>query len=202
MRHAQTARPDVFHGAESDVGLSDLGLRQAQAVAPVFAGLGPAGVVSSGMLRARLTAQPITEACGLPLQVEPDLHERRVGSLSGTPSQTNAGVWPDTLKRWQAGETDYAPPGMESFDDIGRRVLPVFERLTAAYEGRSLLVVAHGIVIRVILLSVLEGWGPRDWAKLGRIANASVSELVRERGIWKPERLGEVPKGVPVPSVP
>src|SRR5436309_841155 len=81
LRHAETANPAVFHGAESDVGLSERGHRQAEAIARYFAALGPDVVVSSAMRRARDTAQPIAAACGLPLIVEPELHERRVGVL-------------------------------------------------------------------------------------------------------------------------
>src|SRR5260370_36302231 len=79
LRHAESAVPNVFHGAESDVGLSDRGTRQVQALAKVLAGYGADGVISSGMRRALLTAGPIAEACAVPLRVEPELHERRVG---------------------------------------------------------------------------------------------------------------------------
>ena len=83
-RHAETATPAVFHGAESDIGLSELGRRQAAAAAGWFAGAGLTAVVSSAMLRARDTAAPIAAACGVPHEVEPDLYERRVGPLAGT----------------------------------------------------------------------------------------------------------------------
>ena len=38
LRHAETATPDRFHGAESDVGLGARGLRQAALVAQHLAG--------------------------------------------------------------------------------------------------------------------------------------------------------------------
>src|SRR5947209_11555224 len=76
-RHAETANPLIFHGAESDVGLSERGRAQAEAVAPVLAAFGPGAVVSSAMRRALDTAGPIARACGLAVRVEPDLHERR-----------------------------------------------------------------------------------------------------------------------------
>src|SRR5262245_45515654 len=113
LRHAESAAPDVFHGAESDVGLSPRGRRQAEAVAPVLAARRPAALVSSAMRRALDTAAPAARACGLAVRVEPALHERRVGGLSGTPTNGD-GVWPQTLRRWLAGDTGYAPPGAES----------------------------------------------------------------------------------------
>ena len=47
LRHAETADPLVFHGAESDVGLSERGRRQAGAVAPLLAAESPGVLVLS-----------------------------------------------------------------------------------------------------------------------------------------------------------
>src|SRR4051794_21600564 len=122
LRHAESADPTIFHGAESDVGLSERGRLQAEAVALALFPFRPSRVLSSAMRRALDTATPIIRACGVPLQIEPDLHERRVGTLSGTPTQYGT-VWPATLQRWVSGDTAYAPPGAESFDDMRARVL-------------------------------------------------------------------------------
>ena len=104
LRHAESADPTIFHGAESDVGLSERGRRQAEAVAPLIARFVPTQIVSSAMRRVPLhLAQPIRGmVCGLTVQVEPLLHERRVGALTGTPTSGTDGVWPDTLRRWIA----------------------------------------------------------------------------------------------------
>jgi broad specificity phosphatase PhoE len=193
LRHAESANPKVFHGAESDVGLSERGRRQAEAVAPLLAGQRPSAVISSAMRRALDTAGPIAAACGLPLRVEPDLHERRVGALSGTPAQTKDGVWPDTLRRWLAGDTGYAPPGAESFDAIRGRVLPVWNRVTAEWAGQTLVVVCHGVVCRVLLLSLVSGLTLADWNRLGPIRNVAVHELVSAGEGWHVVRLNDLP---------
>jgi broad specificity phosphatase PhoE len=193
LRHAESADPLVFHGAESDVGLSPRGVRQAEALAPLLAGLSPHAAISSAMRRAVTTATPIARACGLPLEIEPALHERRVGALSGTPTGIKDGVWPATLKRWLAGETSHAPPGAESYDDLRARVVPAWERLMAGREGQTLVVMAHGVVIRVLLLELLEDYTLTDWHRLST-ANAGINELVREgSGPWQALRLNDVP---------
>lgn len=193
MRHAQTNPPDVFHGYESDADLSELGRRQVDAVAPVVAGYRPDAVISSGMLRARLTAEPIARLCSLPLLVEPNLHERKVGSLSGMKVQPELGGWPETVERWIAGDTGYAPKGAESFDDVRDRVLPVWDRLTSTHAGKSIVVVCHGNVSRVLLLSLLTGYSVRDWRKIGRIPNVAISELIGSGRDWQARRISEVP---------
>jgi broad specificity phosphatase PhoE len=196
LRHAESADPTVFHGAESDVGLSERGRKQAQAVAPLLAAHNPTAIISSAMRRARDTAAPIAVACGLPVLSEPQLHERRVGALSGTPFAANGSAWPDTLRRWVAGEASFAPPGAESFDDIRSRVLPVWERITTTHRDRCLVVVAHGVVCKVLFLSLLPGLSVADWSRLGPIHNAALTELEGADGRWQAHRLNVLPEAV------
>jgi broad specificity phosphatase PhoE len=139
---------------------------------------------------------PIAAACGRTVRVEPDLHERRVGALSGKPHSNTDGVWPDTLARWVAGQTAFTPPGAESFDDIRARVLPVWQRLASDYADRTIVVVAHGLVCKVLLLSVLPGYSVADWQRLGSIPNVGISELIPTEGIWRAEQLVVVPDAV------
>jgi broad specificity phosphatase PhoE len=195
LRHAESANPLVFHGAESDVGLSERGRRQAEAIAPRLAVCAPQVLVSSAMSRALETAAPIARACGLELRIEPELHERRVGALGGTPTRQRDGVWPDTLRHWLAGNTSFAPPGAESFEDIRRRVLPVWQRLTAQYVDQTVIIVAHGIVCRVLLLSLLAGFSVADWYRIGT-DNVAINEVINESGTWRALRLNELPAEV------
>ncbi|MHB1422000.1 MAG: histidine phosphatase family protein [Gemmataceae bacterium] len=195
LRHAETANPLIFHGAESDVALSERGLRQAEIIAPVLAAQAPQVLVSSAMRRAIETATPIARACGLELRIEPRLHERRVGALCGTPTQGGDGVWPDTLRRWLSGDTAFALPGAESFDDIRRRVLPVWQRLTTEHAEKTLVIVAHGVVCRVLLLSLLPGYSIGDWHRM-RSANVAINELLLDGDSWRALRLNELPPEV------
>jgi 2,3-bisphosphoglycerate-dependent phosphoglycerate mutase len=191
LRHAESATPHVFLGAESDVGLSDRGRRQAEAVAPHVAACRPDVLISSGMRRALETAEPIARACNLAVAIERDLHERRVGALTGQPMDRD-GVWAETVRRWLAGETNYASPGAESFDAVKGRVLPVWQRLTTEHAGRTVAVVAHGHVCRVLLLSLLAGYSVVDWPRIGPIRNVAINELLGDNSAWQAVRINDV----------
>jgi broad specificity phosphatase PhoE len=193
LRHAESADPTVFHGAESDIGLGERGRRQAEAIAQVLKREQPAAIVSSAMKRAVATARPIALACGLELQVEPALHERRVGILAGTSFSSSDGVWAETLRRWMADDTAYAPPGAESLDAIRARVLPAWERVIANHSRKSLVVVTHGVVIKVLLLTLLPNFTIRDWPTLGPIKNTAISELLHDCHGWQALRLNDLP---------
>lgn len=196
VRHAETARPTLLHGAESDVGLGDHGRRQAAAAADWFAAQRPTAVVSSAMTRARETAAVIAAACGVPHLLEPMLHERRVGPLSGQPRERTDPIWQETVRQWAAGNTAFTTPGAESFDDLRRRVVPAFLRTVTAQPGGRVVVVCHGMVCKVLLLSVLRDTGPADWLTLGSVPYLAVSRLVPDGDAWRAERLLEVPPPV------
>ncbi len=192
LRHAESSAPHVFHGLESDVDLSPLGHRQAATVAATIASYSPHVLISSGMKRAVQTATPIAEKCGLTLQLEPMFHERKVGALSGQPYQREGGLWPDTLNKWMQGDTDYAPEGAESFDQIRDRIVPVWERLTNEHSEKTLVVVAHGIVCKVLLLTLNPHWTVANWHELGPIQNVAIHEFRHHENVWEVVRWNEV----------
>jgi 2,3-bisphosphoglycerate-dependent phosphoglycerate mutase len=196
VRHAEVFTPTLFHGAESDVELGEHGHRQAAAAAEWFAALKPTVVVSSAMRRAIQTAAPVALGCGVPHLQEPLLHERRVGDWSGQPHKDYDHIWTETLARWQAGETGFSPTGIESFDAIRDRTLPVFRRVVEAHPGGRVVIVAHGVVCKVLLLSLLRGYTAADWTKIGRAKNLAVSELIPDAGTWTARQLLVIPSPV------
>lgn len=188
LRHAETSAPDRFHGAESDVGLGDRGLRQAEAVARRLAVLRPGGLYSSGMRRAVETAGPIARACGLDVQIVPDLHERRMGSLSGRLRDDGWAIYDEARRRWASGDLDHTHPGGESYADIRRRVVPAFLEMAARSPAHTAVVVAHGVVIRVLLTSLLEGYDPADFDRIA-IEFVALNDLQSDNGRWRANAL-------------
>lgn len=199
MRHAETSAPGVFHGAESDVGLSERGMEQAKAAARFFKPHKPTRLISSGMLRALTTAFEIASACNLEIEVFKNLHERKVGTLSGTVNNLPDGPWRQTLSRWLDGETSFAPAGSESLDQMIARIVPVWNEITSKHQGETIVIVAHGAVLKVLLLTILQEWCIADWDKFGVIPNVGITELVFN-GHWESKRLNEVPHDAPEPA--
>ena len=56
--------------------------------------------------------------------------------------------------------------------------------------------IAHGVVCKVLLLRLLNGYGPTDWTRVGSVANVAVTELVPDGDGWRAERLLAVPETV------
>lgn len=191
IRHAETSAPRVFHGAESDVGLSPLGRRQAADLAEHLKSQQPAALYCSAMNRALATARPIGAACGLTATVVPELHERKIGPLSGQSRDEGWAVYEESKRHWLAGDLEFTHEGGESFADIRRRVLPIVESMLDRHAGQTFIVVAHGIVIRVLLLSLLADMGPADFDRVA-IDFASINDLRFDGKRWRAVALNQV----------
>src|SRR5579883_320042 len=112
-RHAETAAPDRFHGAESDIGLSAWGHEQAEQLGRWLAGLGTSALYCSGLRRAGETAAGIGRVCRLAPTVIAALHERRIGPLSGVSREEGWATYAETKVRWIAGDLEASHPGGE-----------------------------------------------------------------------------------------
>jgi 2,3-bisphosphoglycerate-dependent phosphoglycerate mutase len=190
-RHAETAAPDRFHGAESDIGLSTRGAQQAELLAESLKSSGAAALYSSAMRRAVDTALPIALACGLVRVSIAALHERRIGPLSGLSREDGWSVYSESKTRWIAGDLDHTHEGGESYNDIRRRVVPIVQELAAVHAGETIIVVAHGVVIRVALTSLLAGAHPSEFDRFA-IDFASVNDIRFDGQVWTAHALNQV----------
>ncbi len=190
-RHAETSAPDRFHGAESDIGLSDWGVQQAELLGQSLKDAGATAIYCSAMRRAVDTAAPIGRACGLEPVIIEGLHERRIGPLSGVSREEGWATYAESKARWMAGDLEFTHPGGESFAAIGRRVCPIFEELAIRHRGGTIIVVAHGVVIRVMLTGLVAGFAPADFDQIA-IDFASVNDLWFDGISWTARALNRV----------
>jgi broad specificity phosphatase PhoE len=112
VRHGEAA---AGWGDHPDPGLSDLGKKQAEAVAETLAALGATSAVSSPMLRCRETALPFERRMGLVARVAPEISE------IDTPDDVEDRVaWLRTLMAgdWQGGSHDFGDWRRAMFDFV------------------------------------------------------------------------------------
>jgi probable phosphoglycerate mutase len=75
------------------------------------------------------------------------------------------------------------------------RVVPAFEGLTGNHPGGTIVVVAHGVVIRVLLSTLLEGKNPADFEGFG-IDFVAVNDLRFDGEVWRAEMLNGLPASI------
>jgi len=143
LRHGETDwNAGGLSQGRTDVPLNARGLAQAREAAAVLAGRSAqraTAIVSSPLVRARVTAETAASALGLPVSFDPDLQEVSFGEQEGLPM----GDWYDS---WIAG--DYTPAGAEPFAELRARVVPAVNRALA--QPGPVLVVAHGALFRAV----------------------------------------------------
>ena len=174
LRHAQSVSNAQKHAASLDDSegdrLTERGWEQARNAARALEGRGITRLISSPMRRAQETAQPISEALGLPIETDEDIYELREEEGYGrlAPEEQKLRRWSEWMVQ-HADDPAYAPPGADSFAEMRERTRG-FRRRMEASEGTP-LVVTHGIFLRFLLIDVLLGdrFGPADAARLWQL---------------------------------
>jgi probable phosphoglycerate mutase len=147
-------------------------------------------VLSSPLVRCRETAQAIAEAVGARVAVRRDLVECDFGEWEGRPFAEVSERYPEELAAWLASAA-VAPPGGESFHEVGARTSGFVEWLRAAYPGQLVVAVTHVSPIKLILREALAatddflyrcflspaGLSTVDWYADGGVAVRSINDL-------------------------
>lgn len=139
----------------SDVPLSPLGLRQAEALATALAGERFDLILSSDLVRARQTAEPIARRNNAPLRLDADLREIAVGTWEGLTRAETAETDPDGLARWRAQPELYAPLGGETVLQLRDRAVRALNRCFAEHPEGRVLLVTHGGLMGVLFCHLL-----------------------------------------------
>jgi broad specificity phosphatase PhoE len=156
----------VFTG-QTDSPLTARGRQQADVVAQELAKVKFDRIVSSDLSRTRDTARVIAKPHGIQVEIVPELREIDVGDRTGKTFDETKG-----LPSWN-DDGFVAWPGGETLEQVLSRTLGAIERLTRESPGKTILVVGHGGVNR-ILLSHFLGILPRLDRTPGGNTNISV----------------------------
>ena len=156
VRHAETAwnRDNKFLGA-TDVELTNEGIQQAGMVAGAVAKLKPDCLISSPLLRARMTAGAIAERAGLCPSTMDELTEINLGDLEGLEGRDMKEQYPDLLAQWRRDPSPVCFPAGECMTELQTRVITTIESLEQNYDGKTVAVVSHNFPIKVALLAYL-----------------------------------------------
>lgn len=138
LRHGETDwNAEGLSQGRTDIPLNKIGHAQARRAARTLVGVEVATIVASPLQRARVTAEVVAEALGLPVRFDPELEEVNFGVQEGQ----LMGDWYDG---WIAG--DFTPEGAETFAALRARTVRAINRATAL--PGPVLVVAHGALWR------------------------------------------------------
>lgn len=181
-RHGATAsnHAGVLQGRQAHHALSDEGIEQARRLAELLHRRPIAAVYSSPLRRAMQTAEIVAAAHRLSVQPVEALAEVDVGRWEGRSWREIAASEPAAYVAFMENPAECPYEGGETFVDVARRVMPVMDALYAAHLGQAIVVIAHSVVNRTYLASVL-GMPLKSAGQLTQ-DNGAVNVLRRRRG--------------------
>jgi broad specificity phosphatase PhoE len=146
VRHGESEAnaASVFAG-QTDSPLTAKGREQAKVVAKALRHVHFDRIVASTLSRTKDTAAVIAEGRGVAVETFADLQEIDLGDAAGKPFDEMRGLpgyESDGFTQW---------PGGESLDQVVVRAMRVIDHLVAESPGRTICIVGHGGVTRILV---------------------------------------------------
>ncbi len=149
IRHGESAPniTPIMGGMRGDSGLTPVGVSQAERLRDRLEATGEIAadvLIASPLPRARQTAEIIAQALRLPLLMDDEVQEIRVGEADG--------LHPDEARArygWNGTPDVYQPiaPGGESAGEFLLRVGRALTRIVHQHAGKTVVIICHGGVI-------------------------------------------------------
>jgi probable phosphoglycerate mutase len=168
----------TLSGRMDGVSLSELGRREAEALATRLRGEGLETVYASPLQRTRDTAAPIAAAAGAPLRFDDDLLEVDFGPWSG---RTFDELRSDPAWAvWQRDRGVARPPGGETMVEVQARLRRWLDCACARHPEGRIAAVTHAEVIKALVAYTL-GFSLDQHGRL-EVSPASLTTIVA--GDW------------------
>ena len=179
VRHGESlGNAQLMFLGHTDLDLSELGHKQAEATADFLSNVQIDGVYSSDLLRAYNTALPHAKMRGLAVDAREKLREVFVGDWEGKNCMEIADKYGDLYHfDWHYKYGTFVFPGGDSVIEAGKRFYDEIIAIAKENIGKTVLIASHWAVIRSSWAMIC-GISPEEVAeKLPFPTNASVSIL-------------------------
>ncbi|MEE6269912.1 MULTISPECIES: histidine phosphatase family protein [Streptomyces] len=156
VRHGETVwHAENRYAGRSDVPLTDRGREQARTLAHWATTADLTAIWTSPLTRARLTAAPAADACGLTPHVDERLYELDFGQGEGLTRDEMRQRFPRGVADFLADPAEHHLPGGEHPRHAAERAAACLTDIARDQPHGRILVVAHSTLIRVLLCHLL-----------------------------------------------
>ena len=146
VRHGQTDwnLAERMQGGGSEKKLNETGIKQAKETKQELENVKYDVLICSPMHRAIQTAEIINKDRNVPIIIDERIRERKLGELEGNKvtDETEKKIWDYNL--------NYQIPNGENIHDFEKRILEFFNEIKLKYVDKTVLIVAHGGIAKVI----------------------------------------------------
>ena len=148
----------VISNRESQYGLTELGKQQAAMLADQLKAVSLTAIYSSPILRARETAEILSQSFHLPYQITESLREYDCGILEEKSDEESWKLHSEIAEDWIQNHNHLRKPdGGETYLEIKNRFIPFIESLTqnGSHPEDHILFVSHGGLLQLMLPELL-----------------------------------------------
>ncbi len=160
IRHGQTEgnTEGNWLGARSIDKLNEYGKKQSRFVAKYLKNknLDASKLFSSPTRRALETAEILQKRLNLPIEKFHQLTEINLGILEDRSREQGIRLLPHEVDKWKTNLRKFQPPLGESAVEASERFFETVEIIAENYSPDDVVIVSHGVVIRLFLAEVLK----------------------------------------------
>jgi len=187
VRHGQTeSNAARRYMGQTDSPLTDLGWRQADAVAQRLAQLPIDALYASDLGRTMATATAISSTCGQPVIPDPRLREQDFGRFEGMTVDELLEAYPEAYAEHRQRTLETAVHGGESSLQVRERVASFIDDILKRHPGKTIVAVAHGGVMAAVLWHLLDT--PYETTRRTHTGNTGLGEFRHDQDRWILER--------------
>lgn len=177
VRHGESEWNRIHrYQGQLDAPLSELGLRQAEALGERLKGEELDQIYTSPLQRAALTAKAIAaHHPAVPFAYADALLEIHHGEWQGKYADEILASYAEGLREWREHPTRSQMPGGESFSNVLKRTLDFLDQLRERHVDQTVLVSTHDVVVKILVADALG----MNMDRINRIwvTNASISVI-------------------------
>ena len=183
VRHGTTDwnKEEIFRG-RAECRLNETGKAEAQALAAYFAEVPIEAVYSSPLSRAVETARPTAEFKGHEIVPDPAFTDLDFGAWQGLPLKEAQAKYPDLYRLWRKQPGAVSFPGGENLAQVRSRAWEGLLRLAEDNPQRTILIVTHRVVTKVLICAALALEDSRFWQV--KQDSTAINCLEYSRGIF------------------
>ena len=156
IRHGETEwNSQKRMQGHSNSNLSEVGRGQIQELGELMKNVSFDHIYSSDSLRARQTAEAITQYSGHTLQFDQRIREKNLGVFEGLTSTEAKERHPEVYRLFKTAGPNYVIDEGESTQQLLERALEFIEEIRLRHPQERVVMVTHGGVVRVLMKHAL-----------------------------------------------
>jgi alpha-ribazole phosphatase/probable phosphoglycerate mutase len=153
VRHGEIpSNVKKIYAGTSPEGLTEKGIFQAGEVSVKLKNFTVDAIYASPIHRAVQTAEIISEAIGIDFLVENAFRELELGPWEGLSEDNIEEKYPEKWRTWNTRPAELRLAGRETLQELQERVLKGIQDIYREASDKTVVVVTHVAIIRVLLL--------------------------------------------------